>query len=424
MKRALVLGGGGSKGAYHCGVWKSLKENRQKFDVVIGSSIGALTGAMYLGNRYKELYQLWHDINVDKVLNNGVNFEFDYDMMMSQKDRFLPMLKAAIKEKGMDAAPLYQIVTDNCDVKKIKKSKMDFFVITVEIPNLLPYQINIKEQEDDLIPEFLKASSACFPALPIVTIKDKKYVDGGYFDNLPINTAIEQKAEEIIAVNLKAPGIIRKPRPNDKRITVIEPYWNLGSMLNFTAEVARRNMVLGYLDGQKSFGKLFGYAYTFRKKAKILDKLAESLAIDIGNVNHEKAEKFLPHLQLKLSSADEELLSFNNKSPKPADYVLRLLEKIMELSDYEPTEVYEVKTVIKEIKEMMNGIEKVDVKKGVKKLASNPKKTLQQFELKKLLFSLAYELETLDCNVICLLYQLFPSECLAGLLINSILKMK
>ena len=40
MKRALVLGGGGSKGAYELGVWRALDELGISFDIVTGTSIG------------------------------------------------------------------------------------------------------------------------------------------------------------------------------------------------------------------------------------------------------------------------------------------------------------------------------------------------------------------------------------------------
>ena len=44
MKTALVLGGGGSRGAYEIGVWKALNELNIHADIVTGTSIGALNG--------------------------------------------------------------------------------------------------------------------------------------------------------------------------------------------------------------------------------------------------------------------------------------------------------------------------------------------------------------------------------------------
>lgn len=44
MKRAIVLGGGGAKGSYQIGVWKALRKLRVKYDIVTGTSVGALNG--------------------------------------------------------------------------------------------------------------------------------------------------------------------------------------------------------------------------------------------------------------------------------------------------------------------------------------------------------------------------------------------
>ena len=46
LNRGLVLGGGGSRGAYEIGVWRAARELKIDFDVVTGTSIGALNGAL------------------------------------------------------------------------------------------------------------------------------------------------------------------------------------------------------------------------------------------------------------------------------------------------------------------------------------------------------------------------------------------
>ena len=45
-KTALVLSGGGSRGAYEIGVWKALKGLRIRIDLVTGTSVGAINGAL------------------------------------------------------------------------------------------------------------------------------------------------------------------------------------------------------------------------------------------------------------------------------------------------------------------------------------------------------------------------------------------
>ena len=54
MKRALVLSGGGAKGSYQYGVWKALRKLNIKFDIVTGTSIGAVNGAMIVLGDYKK----------------------------------------------------------------------------------------------------------------------------------------------------------------------------------------------------------------------------------------------------------------------------------------------------------------------------------------------------------------------------------
>ena len=68
MKKALVLGGGGSKGAYEIGVWKALDELDQHFDIVCGTSIGAMIGVLYVQQEYDKAYELWSNLTIDDVM--------------------------------------------------------------------------------------------------------------------------------------------------------------------------------------------------------------------------------------------------------------------------------------------------------------------------------------------------------------------
>jgi predicted acylesterase/phospholipase RssA len=57
---ALVLGGGGAKGAYQLGVWKALEEyNRTKFTVIAGTSVGALNALLFTTTNYESAVTIW-----------------------------------------------------------------------------------------------------------------------------------------------------------------------------------------------------------------------------------------------------------------------------------------------------------------------------------------------------------------------------
>ncbi|MFR4798878.1 MAG: patatin-like phospholipase family protein, partial [Lentihominibacter sp.] len=58
-KTALVLSGGGSRGAYEIGVWKALKTLGIQIDMVMGTSVGAINGAMIVQDDLNLAENLW-----------------------------------------------------------------------------------------------------------------------------------------------------------------------------------------------------------------------------------------------------------------------------------------------------------------------------------------------------------------------------
>ena len=75
MKKALVLSGGGAKGAYQIGAIKALGKLDKKFDIVVGTSIGAINAAMYAQKRLFLTRLLWKYMTTDKLFDTaGENF--------------------------------------------------------------------------------------------------------------------------------------------------------------------------------------------------------------------------------------------------------------------------------------------------------------------------------------------------------------
>ena len=108
------------------------------------------------------------------------------------------------------------------------------------------------------------ASATCFPAFKKKQIGDDNYIDGGYYDNLPISLAIEMGAEEIIAIDLRTFGFKRHVKDKNIKITYIAPRNDLGSFLVFHQDLARRGIKLGYNDTMKTFDRLDGNIFTFK----------------------------------------------------------------------------------------------------------------------------------------------------------------
>ena len=62
MKTAVVLSGGGAKGAYQIGVWKALRKLGINYDIVTGTSVGALNGVLMVQQDYHTAFKLWSNI--------------------------------------------------------------------------------------------------------------------------------------------------------------------------------------------------------------------------------------------------------------------------------------------------------------------------------------------------------------------------
>ena len=65
----LVLEGGGAKGAYHIGVFRALDELNIGLDGVVGTSIGAINGAMIAQGDGPRAWEIWAQIRSSDIFN-------------------------------------------------------------------------------------------------------------------------------------------------------------------------------------------------------------------------------------------------------------------------------------------------------------------------------------------------------------------
>ena len=82
---------------------------------------------------------------------------------------------------------------------------------------------------------------------------------------MPINLAISMGADEVIAVDLKAVGMVREVKDKNVKITYITPKNDLGSFLAFEKDYSRKAISFGYNDTMKVYKMLDGNIYTFKK---------------------------------------------------------------------------------------------------------------------------------------------------------------
>ena len=264
MKRALVLSGGGSRGAYECGAWQALHELNIRLDAVYGTSIGALNAALAAQGDLETALELWKNIRMDQIVSLEEGEELSVERMVHRKRDLIPFLKENAKNFLMDITPLENLVRETIDEGRVRSSGMQLGIMITRVPSLSPCEVRISDIPQGSLHDYILASASCFPIFPLRTIGGERFMDGGYADNMPIGMAIGDGAEEIIAVDIH-PQPVHPEYSSMPFLKLIYPLHELGSFLDFDPRMLQRSRMMGYYDTMKAYGRFDGIRYTFTR---------------------------------------------------------------------------------------------------------------------------------------------------------------
>ncbi|MCP5104991.1 MAG: patatin-like phospholipase family protein, partial [bacterium] len=171
MERALILSGGGARGAFHVGVLQYLEEKNWRPDLICGTSIGAINAvAVGSGLSAGEIAHIWK--------------RFDRKKMF--KITMAKFLRSLLNRRGftplMDTGPLKSMLMKYMDIDKLRKSEIKIIITAVNMAtSRLEYFGNNKIDIDHVM------AATAFPMVfPWHFIKKEPYWDGGVMDNTPI----------------------------------------------------------------------------------------------------------------------------------------------------------------------------------------------------------------------------------------------
>ncbi len=198
MKKALILTGGGARGAFHIGVWKYLQERKWTPDLICGTSVGAINAAAIgAGMPVERLIQIWTT----------------YNRPMIYRFRLLKFVASALLRKPLkpllDTGPMREMIVQNLDLSALRQSPIDIIITAVNLLNGRLYLFNQHEIKFD----HLMASSAMPIIFPWQYIDGQPYWDGGVIANSPLFTALQKEMDEIIVVLLSPVGHVDLPFP-------------------------------------------------------------------------------------------------------------------------------------------------------------------------------------------------------------------
>jgi NTE family protein len=205
----LVLQGGGALGAYQAGVYQALMEGGIEPDWVIGTSIGAINGALIAGNepgrRIERLRDFWDGVArkaaIDHFWPTSIfgNAVTNLSTIMSGIPGFFTPNPQAIWGPtfalGLEKASYYS--TD--PLRETLGRLIDFDCMKARRVRLSVGAVNVRtsamryfdSRDMPLGAAHIMASGALPPAFPAVTIDGEPYWDGGIYSNTPIEVVLD-----------------------------------------------------------------------------------------------------------------------------------------------------------------------------------------------------------------------------------------
>lgn len=173
-KIGIALSGGGVKGFAHLGVLKALEEKGIEADILAGVSAGAIVGSFIAaGQKPAEAMEL---------INESDFFDF---------------AKLSIPDRGIFTLDnMTENLEKSLGVKTFEELKLPFYVGAANIEKARMEYFSSGE-----LVKIIQASSSIPVLFSPVEINGDLYVDGGLFENLPVNPLVN-KCDKLIAVNV------------------------------------------------------------------------------------------------------------------------------------------------------------------------------------------------------------------------------
>ncbi len=224
-KTALVLSGGGARGAYAVGVVQAIVEilglkatDRSPFQIYAGTSVGSINAAYLVANAHRgdlgvyRLREIWSQLGVNAHLQ-----------MRSEPTRLRGMSGTWFSRALLDSKPLQVLVRKNISFHDLHRNIDEGVVLAnmVAAFNLGTSQttifshvnpaLNVRPSRDPsrvevrgpLRPAHILASSAMPFIFPVQRIGESYFCDGGVRFNTPISPAIRAGAHKLVVISLK-----------------------------------------------------------------------------------------------------------------------------------------------------------------------------------------------------------------------------
>jgi len=257
MKKALVISGGGSKGAFAGGVAEYLMNiKKNEYDLFLGTSTGSLMVSHLALGRLQDLKELYTSVDQQSIFDinpfriqkkNGVTI-----VSIKHTNTLINFFRGS-KTFG-ESNNLRKLIRKNISREMYQQILHNKTEVVVVVSNLTANQVEYKAIEDSSYEDFCDWIWGSCNYVPFMSLLEKEgcqYADGGFGCLIPIREAILRGAKEIDAIILETEvtQINRMPAKN--------PFSLLFNVQEFMMEhVEKHNITIGKLSAKQNDVKL------------------------------------------------------------------------------------------------------------------------------------------------------------------------
>lgn len=207
--RALVISGGGSKGAFAGGVAQYLlEEKKNKYDIFIGTSTGSLLISHIAMNKIDKIKKVYISVNQNAIFSNcpfKIKKKNGVDVISIHHFNVLLNFFRGSKTFG-ESYNLKKMIRRTITKKEFLELKNSIDNVIITVTNLTTNEAEYKSIADydyDEFCEWIWISCNYIPFMSLATKNNNEYGDGGFTSLVPIHEAIQRGATEIDAIILE-----------------------------------------------------------------------------------------------------------------------------------------------------------------------------------------------------------------------------
>ncbi len=256
-KKALVISGGGSKGAFAGGVAKYLiTEKQQDYDIIIGTSTGSLMVIHLALEKLDELQKIYSNIKQRSIFSNNPFFIKKVHGVKVIGIKHLSTIWNFINGRKTfgESKNLLKFIKKNISKKDFEIVKKSDKEVIVTVSNLTENRVEYKSINDHNYTDFCEwiwGSCNYVPFMSLLRKNNCEYADGGFGALVPIKQAIDKGATEVDVI------ILETEMEHLSRLPSKNPFSLLSTIFEFMLDqIEQQNVNIGKLEAKHKDVKL------------------------------------------------------------------------------------------------------------------------------------------------------------------------